>query len=412
MEGFRHGVPGCHLKSPLAPAPTGFAVRLSVWKNPRLLAASEANRMKILSVEETPAFEVEAQVAPDAWLANQELFIQRQQRLLERHKRLNKQLSDLRAEYKEEIEYLIGAEKMAKAKGQLADIVSRIATLPKKFPRTPAGEKAEADLRQRLKFEKHQFYHSLGFDVRRAVMVRQKYVARSNQILELAIEHDAELPAGAETTAPKPTNNPWTWIFPPYTNGWTNVVSSTGSAGSRLRTVTAVPGTGEIDLWSRQELFGADDSDWSLVDIMAEVGFHYRMPAAGLVETWIWYQDINTDYTGTLWDESGCSDASIQQLSRAYIWTAGSTERYATVVDYRRGENDGSWAVGGPTSAGQVLPAVHLFSNRSYAAGELVYISVGAEDNNYFWVDDMSCRSVMTTKWFVNHVAVRSSGAP
>ena len=66
--------------------------------------------MKILSVEETPALDLEAQVAPDAWLADQQLIIQRQQRLLDTHKRLSQQLSDLRAEYKEEINYLVGGE--------------------------------------------------------------------------------------------------------------------------------------------------------------------------------------------------------------------------------------------------------------------------------------------------------------
>lgn len=368
--------------------------------------------MKILSVEETPALDLEAQVAPDAWLADQQLIIQRQQRLLDTHKRLSQQLSDLRAEYKEEINYLVGGEKAAKYAGQYAEILGRIAEIPKKFPRTPGGEKDEAELRARLKQEKHQFYHSLGFDTRRAVVVRKKYVERAKQILDRVREPDAQLPEGADTEAPKPTNNPWTWVFPPFAQGWTNIVASNGSRGSRLRTVNASPTTGEIDLWSRQELFGADDSDWSLIDIMAEVGFRYRMPAAGLVEVWIWYQDINTDYTGTLWDESGCSDAFIQQLSRAYIWTMGSTERYATVVDYQRGESEGSWAVGGPTSPGQILSPVHLVSNKSYAAGDLVYISVGAEDHNYFWTDDMSCRSIMTTKWFVNHLAVRSTGAP
>jgi hypothetical protein len=135
------------------------------------------------------------------------------------------------------------------------------------------------------------------------------------------------------------------------------------------------------------------------------------MPAAGLVEVWVWYQDIDTDYAGHLWDESGCSDASVQQLSRAYLWTIDSTERYSTIVDYRRGESEGGWAVGGPTGSGVILPK-HFFSHETYAAGERVYVAAGIRDMNYFWVDDMSCRSIMHSNWFVHHVAVRSTGAP
>ena len=31
---------------------------------------------------------------------------------------------------------------------------------------------------------------------------------------------------------------------------------------------------------------------------------------------------------------------------------------------------------------------------------------------NYFWVDDMTCRSRMTSQFFLKQVAVRSTGAP
>jgi hypothetical protein len=37
---------------------------------------------------------------------------------------------------------------------------------------------------------------------------------------------------------------------------------------------------------------------------------------------------------------------------------------------------------------------------------------LGVRDMNYFWVNDMSCRSTMTSSWFVNHVVIRSTGAP
>jgi hypothetical protein len=229
--------------------------------------------------------------------------------------------------------------------------------------------------------------------------------------MENSIEPDAAIPTNADTAEPKPTNNPWTWVFPPYGGQWTHVETTGGSSGSRERRLNASAASGEIDLWNRMVLSGADDSDWSTIDIMSEVGFWFQMPAAWLVEVWIRYQDINTDYTGQLWDESGCSDADIRQLSRAYLWTSGSTERYATNVDYRRGESEGSWSRGGPTGPGTIY-SKHLFSNKSYVSGEWVWVAAGVRDMNHFWVDDMGCRSTMTSSWFVNHVAVRSTGAP
>lgn len=367
--------------------------------------------MRIFSVNETSTRDLEAEIPFDVRFAFQDDVIRRQQHLFQAAKERSLQLSRLRAEYKDEIRYLVGPERMDKHAGQYNELLARFAGIPGKFPRTRGGEKEEEEHRKQLKEEKHKLYHGIGFDTRRAIVIRKRFLERAREILDRSLEPDAQIPADASTEEPKPTSNPWTWVFPPYAHGWTNIVQFDGSRGSRLRTLTASPVTGEVHLWSRQDLSGADDSDWSTIDIMGEVGFWFQMPAAGLVEAWIRYQDINTDYTGQLWDESGCSDADVQQLSRVYLWTLGSTERYSTTVDYRRGESEGSWAVGGPTGPGAILSR-QFFSNRSYAAGEWVYVAAGVRDLNYFWVDDMSCRSIMLSRWFVNHVVVRSTGAP
>lgn len=135
------------------------------------------------------------------------------------------------------------------------------------------------------------------------------------------------------------------------------------------------------------------------------------MPAAGLLDVWAWYQDINTDYTGFLYDESGCSDADVHQLSRLYLWTGGATERYVTVVDDKRGEDDEGERANYFKAPGTVT-AWHFYSPKAYAAGEWVYGAIGVRDYNYFWVNDMTCRSRMVSQWFVKQIAVRSTGAP
>jgi hypothetical protein len=347
----------------------------------------------------------------DARLAAGEQLLERQRHLLETERKVSDGLSRLREQYKEEIRSIVGAEAWDSHQEQYRELLSRFAETRDRFARTPAGEKKEKKHEEGLKKEKHEFYHGLGFDTRKAIVTRAKYVKKARQILDASLEADAEIPDDAELEEPEPTSNPWTWVFPPYNHQWTYTAASTGSRGSRSRSLSASGVSGEISLWNRMALYGADDSDWSKTDIMAEVGFWFRMPAAGLVEVWIRYRDIDTDYTGRLWDESGCSDANVRQLSRAYLWTSGSSERYSTVIDYRRGESSGSWARGGPTAPGAILSR-HLFSHRSYATNEWVDVRAGVRDMNYFWVDDMGCRSTMTSKWHVDHVAIRSTGAP
>lgn len=367
--------------------------------------------MKVFCVHDSPVRNLENEIPIEVQWTVQEGMLERQRRLLGTAKESSLALAKLREKYKGEIRQLVGAQTIDKHMEQYNKLLTQMAEIPTKSPCTRDGEEENAKYKNHLKKEKHELYHSLGFDTKKAIVLRKKYLRNAREILERSIEPDAEMPAGADTTEPKPTSNPWTWVFPPYAYQWTHVNESNGSRGSRSYTLSASAASGEISLWNRMQLFGVDDSDWSRVDIMSEVGIWFHMPAAGLVEVWTRYQDINTDYTGQLWDESGCSDADVQQFSRAYLWTIGSTERYSTIIDYHRGESEGTWAKGGPTSPGQTY-SKHLFSNKSYAAGEWVYLAVGVRDMNYFWVDDMSCRSIMTSRWFVSHVVVRSTGAP
>ncbi len=367
--------------------------------------------MRVYRVESISSKDFEKDIPLNVQLSVQEDLANRQQRLVETDNSVSFRLAELREEYKEEIAYLVGPENMRKHAGQYKELIERLSKVPVELPQSPDGEKEKAALRERLKTEKHELYHSIGFDTKRAIAIRKKYLKRANEILGPGISIDAHMPYDDDAELPKPTNNPWTWIFPPYSGRWTHLNTSSGSRGARWHNRSASSTSGSVSLWSRMDLFGADDSDFSRIDAMAEVGFWFRMPAAGLVEMWVWYQDTNTDYSGHLWDESGCSDANVQQLSRGYLWTSGSTERYSNLYDFRRGESEGGWARGGPAMPGQILTR-HFVSHTVYPAGRWVWVAAGIRDMNYFWVDDMSCRSIMRSHYFVHHVAVRSTGAP
>ena len=45
-------------------------------------------------------------------------------------------------------------------------------------------------------------------------------------------------------------------------------------------------------------LYGADDSDYAYTNALSEVWVWYRMPAAGMVEAWLYLQCIDGLYNG------------------------------------------------------------------------------------------------------------------
>jgi hypothetical protein len=343
-------------------------------------------------------------------LALEENLMERQKRLIAKSKELNEGLDGLRADYQRVIRGLIGEEKYKANLEKLQKICQQFNTDPNRLVLNNESEMAEQKLRRRLAREKHDFYHQLGFDTKKAVAIRKETVAKAKSITNRLIDLDLGMAPGPPAPEPKPTNNPWSWYMPPYSHQWNSIQYSGGSAGSIWRSANSSATTGEINLMSWIQLYGAGDSDWLKTDAMCEVGFWFMMPAAGILEVWAWFQDINSDYSGFLYDESGCSDADVHQLSRLYLWTGGSTERYVTTVDYTRGESEGTWS-DSLTAPGAII-ARQFFSQKAYAAGEWVYAAIGVRDYDYFWVDDMSCRSRMYSQYFVKQVALRSTGAP
>jgi hypothetical protein len=145
---------------------------------------------------------------------------------------------------------------------------------------------------------------------------------------------------------------------------------------------------------------------------MSEVWVWFQMPTAGLVEIWAFLQAIETSRWGRLVDHFGFSDANIEQRSSAYLEVIEPQggHRGITLLDYRRGGDEGSWAAA--LLAPGAFHAAQLFSVESHAAGQWVLLAIGVEDLNYMWLDDMEADSEMTNRWFVHHVAVRSTGGP
>ena len=337
-------------------------------------------------------------------------LIGREQRLLSKDKALVSALTELNDAYRREVVALVGEEVFRANSERHRQTCRGFATLRDRHAHTPDGERARQDERRRLRQAKHEFYHGLGIDIARVRAIRKESLAQARAVARQHIDLELEAPAAGDARPPGPTTNPWTWYTPAYAYQWGSIPSAGGSAGTSWKSAQAWATTGEINLMSWIELFGASDKDWRKTDAMCEVGVWFQLPAAGVIEAWAWFQDINTEYSGLLEDESGCSDAYVRQLSRLYLWTTDSTERYVTVKDYERGESEGQWT-DSLTAPGFIRP-VRFFSQKAYAAGQWVYAAFGVRDFNLFQVDDMTCRSRMYSQYFVKQLALRSTGAP
>lgn len=339
--------------------------------------------------------------------------IERQRGILAIEKELSTTLNRLRNESLREIHSLIGAEKLERYNAFQSRRRQRIADTSTLLKHVSTSETLKQEVRKRSLAEAREFVAGLDIDLANLKRIQKQYAAQAQLAIEQAMQSEKEAPYVDISSAevPKLTNNPWRWYYPTYAGAW-GTTGWDGSGGSRSVSHAENAATGEIGSWSSMGLHDADDSDYSYTNALSEIWIWFQMPAAGLVEAWVYLQATNTPYGGCLSDEWGFSDASIQQLTRPYLEVINPAggRRYGTLLDYRRGEDEGCWA--SFIATGGDYRYAHLYSMESYAAGQWVLMAIGVHDYNYFWVNDMSCDSYLTSRWFVRQIAVRSTGAP
>lgn len=280
------------------------------------------------------------------------------------------------------------------------------ATLP-----TTESLKQAAELRRQISNEGKQFVDGLGIDAKKIRGIQEKYASEAESLVKrtLLLEEEAPYVEVSAEKAPTLSHNPWEWRSPPYA----------GDASGYWQLYTTTPPvyphhyenrlTGEISLSSRMWVPDADDSDLSYTEIVSYHTFWYLMPAAGLLEVWLLLEAAETYYGGCLDDEWGVSNARVLQRSRPFLLTRGR-QRFATLLEYDRGNVEGCWSHLIAPPGGQRW--VHLFSLDPFAQGEWVSGSVGISDFNYFWVNDMSCSLILTSRWVLKQIVMRSTGAP
>jgi hypothetical protein len=337
----------------------------------------------------------------------------REKEIISTNAQLASTLSRLREECRKEIRALIPSDKLEEYERHHERTKQRLADLSSMTEHTTGALKLSAQAHRRILMEGRRFVESLSIDTKRIEEVQKRFLTQAQSAVEGAFRGGEDAPYVETSPGEVPTrsHNPWEWRNPPYTGQW-GTGSSFGTRGSRSVSHFESSITGEIDCWSSQSIYGADDSDTTYTNAYSEVQFWFRMPAAGLVEVWLYLQAIDTPYGGCLDDEWGFSDADILERSRPYLWILSpfGSPRYGTLLEYHRGEDEGCWS--NTTAKAGEYRYPHLFSFDSYAAQQYVLCGVGIQDYNYFWVNDMSCRTNVTSRWFLKDVAVRSTGAP
>jgi hypothetical protein len=334
-------------------------------------------------------------------------------------KELSNVLHQIRGNYKKEVRDILGSkfDEYIKERQKIRDRAICIRPL---LIATPEGEKIRKEFQRISSSETRKLVKNLGSDFNNVKNIQKKYRAQGTEAVEKATSLKDAAPY-VEVHPPdleSATDNPWTYRTPPYD----------GSSGYELKDYYGFEGrsdelavshfesalTAEIGCKS---FIGIDyayseEDSFCRTNAGSDIWISFLMPTTGLVEVFVDLQSIETIYHGEIWDGFGFSDIDMYQKSSIYledVQPEGQTpeRRYETLLDYRR-DDEGSWSRDVAWPGDYLYP--HLFSMHSYAAGQLVTLKIGVEDEHYVLMNDMSNISYLTNRWFVSKVALRSSG--
>lgn len=358
-------------------------------------------------------------VPSDVQFAAYEASIKRDKSILARNKELSNTLHQIRGNYMKEVRDILGS-KFNEYKVLRQKISDRAISIRPLLIPTPEGEKVRTEFQRISSSETRKFIASLGNDFQNVKNIQKKYRAQATRAVENAMNIIDPVPYVDvhSTDLENVTDNPWTYRTPPYD----------GSSGYDLKEYDGFEGrsdelvvshfesasTAEIGCKSFigiEYAFSEEDS-YCHTTAGSDVWISFLMPITGLIEIYVDLQSIETTYHGSIYDGFGFSDIDMYQKSKVYledVQPEGQTpeRRYETLLDYRR-DDEGSWSGDVAWPGDYLYP--HLYSMHSYAAGQLVTLKIGVEDEHYVDMNDMSCYSYLTNRWFVSKVALRSSG--
>ena len=160
---------------------------------------------------------------------------------------------------------------------------------------------------------------------------------------------------------------------------------------------------------------GATDWDWGNVEKRSVIGFWFQVDRAGLIELWVEAQVAFNRHQFDARDEWGWSEWSMRQEN--FIWmkvrsAQGDGQDGRQLTSTMLGNWfldvhwDESWLKQKESRWG------HYVSDRSYAAGDWVWVEVGMSNASRAFANDFETDSKMEFRYFIKGVHVHSTGSP
>lgn len=352
-------------------------------------------------------------VPVDVSLAALEQSADREKQLASARRELYAKLSGLKEECQREIRAAIPADKLEAYTRLKERAKLRFTEVTNVQRHTTESLNLTAQMRKQILRETKDALAQLGLNGK-IEQIQKKYSDQAQLLMDEASDAREEAPYAEMGPSPASEDlRGFTTIVPPYSGEFGNRV--TWGPGSHRAEHWESGATGFVSCSTSRSLNHSGDNDTSNALATSEVHFWFDMPVTGLVEVNVHLQAGLARYGGDLWDEWGFSDANVSQRSRAYLRVITpnpphppENNRYATLLDYRRGrKEEGVWH-GLIAGEGAVI-SVSMFSERPRSPG-WVQCAVGIEDQNWAWLDTMSSSTFIDSRWFVKQINVRSTG--
>jgi hypothetical protein len=339
---------------------------------------------------------------------------------LDKNKELSNLLKEVRKKCTKEINALLGS-KAKEYREFLEKRRENARTMQPLFTATPEGRKAKSQFQKTRLDEENEFMKSLGINVNDFKLILSKYQEESKSIIEKTrtVEGSLKLEVGSipeEVVHPDP-GSPWHSIHPPYfySHGDVYILWDSGLSVGPTRHYARPEGshyennlTGEISCNNSNVILYSFDHETQLVQASSIILIYFQMPASGRLNIWSQWQCVESSYGGSLFNESGSSDATTMQSSSLFMMVGeqlGIEEAYFQLLDDQRHTSDNvEW------SGNMVMPGEYrtfnLATDLSYSAGQGILLRAGIFNFDNVVLGNMTYHGRIKNSWILHGVWV------
>jgi hypothetical protein len=277
------------------------------------------------------------------------------------------------------------------------------------FTATPKGRKIKNQFQKTRLAESNEYIKKLGINHGDFKSILRKYQEESKLVIEKIRAPETLLDVGPISPEILEPDRPWTYIYPPYDNSSSDHYISHCGSGIFIPHVFHSENhlTGELSLFTQHGVIDPGDSSFGVIAATNGIQSYFQMPTAGRLNVWSYLECVESSYWGSLSNEWGWSDASVQQLSECSM-SVGSPPNYSVanfaLLDYFRGEKEGEWS-GNMAQPGE-FKYCNVTSDQSFSVGQGVIMRTGITDIQDMKVDDMDLVIDISNKWILRKIAI------